>query len=307
MRRGFDRIVLRGLSRDEVGAYIKARANVEPRKEVLDRIFEETEGNAFFLSEVVNLMAQEGTLTKTSISDIAIPDGVREALGRRLNRLTEETNELLQIAAIIGRDFTYDTLTLLGDRDEDALLKMIEEALEARVIEETEQAGRYRFTHAQMQETLLAELSTTRRVRLHGQVGEALEKRYGAHAEERAGRLAMHFSEAATLSPRFGEKAAKYSAIAGRQAVAQSAYPEAARHFRAALSAREGQEMDDEMAELLVRSRQSAGHNGDVPRRGGASGRRSSITRSTGTSPARSTWRTRLARACCSSGRRRRS
>ena len=82
---------------------------------------------------------------------------------------------------------------------------MIEEALEARVIEETEQAGRYRFTHAQMQETLLAELSTTRRVRLHGQVGEALEKRYGAHAEERAGRLAMHFSEAATLSPRFSD------------------------------------------------------------------------------------------------------
>jgi class 3 adenylate cyclase/tetratricopeptide (TPR) repeat protein len=248
---GFDRIVLRGLSRDEVAAYIKARANVEPRKDVLDRIFEETEGNAFFLSEVVNLMAQEGTLTKTSISDIAIPDGVREALGRRLNRLSEETNELLQIAAIIGRDFTYDTLTLLGDRDEDALLKLIEEALEARVIEETEQAGRYRFTHAQMQETLLAELSTTRRVRLHGQVGEALERRYGTHADERAGRLAMHFSEAATLSPRFSEKAAKYSGIAGRQALAQSAYPEAARHFRDALSAREGQEIDDEMAELL--------------------------------------------------------
>jgi predicted ATPase len=76
---GFDRIVLRGLSRGEVGAYIRARANVEPRREVLDRIFEETEGNAFFLSEVVNLMAQEGTLTKTSISDIAI----RTACARR--------------------------------------------------------------------------------------------------------------------------------------------------------------------------------------------------------------------------------
>ena len=261
---GFDRIVLRGLTRSEVAAYIKARANIEPRRDVLDRIFEETEGNAFFLSEVVNLMAQEGTLTRNSISDIAIPDGVREALGRRLNRLTEETNELLQIAAIIGRDFTYDTLTLLGDRDEDALLKMIEEALEARVIEETDQAGRYRFTHAQMQETLLAELSTTRRVRLHGQVGEALEKRYGDRAEERAGRLAMHFSEAATLSPRFSEKAAKYSAIAGRQAVAQAAYPEAARNFRAALSAREGQEVDDETANLLFDLGKAALHNGDT-------------------------------------------
>ncbi|HVP09464.1 MAG TPA: hypothetical protein VMT02_08090, partial [Burkholderiales bacterium] len=254
----------RGLTRDEVGAYIKARANVEPRREVLDRIYEETEGNAFFLSEVVNLMAQEGTLNKDSISDIAIPDGVREALGRRLNRLAEETNELLQVAAIIGRDFTYDTLTLLGDRDDDDLLKMIEEALEARVIEETEHAGRYRFTHAQMQETLLAELSTTRRVRLHGQVGEALERRYGTRAEERAGRLAMHFGEAATLSPRFSEKAARYAAIAGRQALAQLAYPEAARHFRAALAAREGQEIDDEMAELLYHLGTAALHNAEV-------------------------------------------
>lgn len=248
---GFDRIVLRGLNRDEVAAYIRARANVEPRPEVLDRIYEETEGNAFFLSEVVNLMAQEGTLTKESVSDIAIPDGVREALGRRLNRLSEEANELLQVAAIIGRDFTYETLTLLGDTEEDELLRLVEEALEARVIEETETAGRYRFTHAQMQETLLDELSTTRRVRLHGRVGEALEKRYGERAEERAARLALHFAEAATLSPRFSEKAARYSALAGRQSLAQSAYAEAARHFRAALAAREGQQMDDDMADLL--------------------------------------------------------
>jgi predicted ATPase/class 3 adenylate cyclase len=260
---GFDRIVLRGLTRDEVAAYIKARANVEPRREVLDRIHEETEGNAFFLSEIVNLMAQEGTLNKDSVSDIAIPDGVREALGRRLNRLAEKTNELLQVAAIIGRDFTYDTLTLLGNHDEDELLRMIEEALEARVIEETEQAGRYRFTHAQMQETLLAELSTTRRVRLHGQVAEALERRYGARAEERAGRLAMHFGEAATLSPRFSEKAARYAGIAGRLAFAQLAYPEAARHFRAALAAREGQEMDDAMAELRQNLGAAALHNAE--------------------------------------------
>jgi class 3 adenylate cyclase len=261
---GFERIVLRGLSRDECAAYIKARANVEPRREVLDRIFEETEGNAFFLSEVVNLMAQEGTLTRDSVSDIAIPDGVREALGRRLNRLSEETNELLQVGAIIGRDFTYNTLTLLGDRDEDALLRMIEEALEARVIEETETPGRYRFTHAQMQETLLAELSTTRRVRLHGQVGEALEKRYGDQAEERAARLSFHFSEAATLSPRFSEKAAHYAAIAGRKALEQSAYQDAARHFRDALSAREGHDLNDETAELLFDLGKAALHNADV-------------------------------------------
>ena len=142
------------------------------------------------LSEVVNLMVQEGTLNADSVSDIAIPDGVREALGRRLDRLSEEANELLQVAAVAGREFAYDTLTLLGDRDEDSLLRLVEEAVDARVIEEMDRPGRYRFTHALMQETLLAELSTTRRIRLHGRIGEALEQRWGDQAEERAARLA---------------------------------------------------------------------------------------------------------------------
>ena len=101
---GIERIVLRGLTRAEVGNYIQAKARVEPNKGVLDRIYEETEGNAFFLSEVVNLMAEEGNLSKESVSDIAIPDGVKEALGRRLNRLSPEANKMLQVATVIGRD-----------------------------------------------------------------------------------------------------------------------------------------------------------------------------------------------------------
>jgi class 3 adenylate cyclase len=233
---GFQRVVLRGLSRDEVAGYIRGVANLEPSRPVVERIFEETEGNPFFLSEVVNLMAQEGTLTADSVSDIAVPDGVREALGRRLDRISEEANELLQVAAVIGREFAYDTLTLLGDRNENELLRLIEEGLEARVIEEMDQPGRYRFTHALMQETLLGELSTTRRVRLHGQVGEALEKRWGARADERASRLAQHFAEAAMVTPRHAAKAVRYSKLAAQQAEAQSAWDEAVKHYEDCLT-----------------------------------------------------------------------
>jgi len=232
---GFQRVVLRGLSRDEVAGYIRAVANVTPKPELLDRIFEETEGNPFFLSEVVNLLTQEGKLTE-SVSDIAVPDGVREALGRRLDRISEEANELLQVAAVVGREFAYDTLTLLGERNEDELLRLIEEALEARVIEEMGQPGRYRFTHALMQETLLDELSTTRRVRIHGQVGEALERRWGARADERATRLAVHFVEAAMLSPRHTASAVHYAKLAAQQAEAQFAWEVAARHYEHCLA-----------------------------------------------------------------------
>jgi len=225
---GFQRVVLRGLSKDEVRAYIREAAHAEPKTAVLEKIFEETEGNPFFLSEVVNLLTQEGTLNRESVSDIAVPDGVKEALGRRLDRVSKEANALLQVAAIVGREFAYETLSLLGERDGDVLLHLIEEGIEARVIEEMAQPGHYRFTHALMQETLLSELSTTRRLRLHGQVGEALERRWSDRAAEYASRLATHFNESATLTPEHGEKAYRYSKLAAEQAEAQFAWPEAA-------------------------------------------------------------------------------
>jgi tetratricopeptide (TPR) repeat protein len=251
---GFLRVPLRGLSRTETTAYIQAAANVEPAAVVLDRIVEETEGNPFFLSEVVNLLTQEGTLAKTSLSDIAIPDGVREALGRRLDRISSETNETLQVAAVVGREFAYDTLNLLGERPDDELLAQVEEALDARVIEELDRPGRYRFTHALMQETLLSELSTTRRVRLHGQVGDALERRWGANAERRAPELAVHFTEAATLSAPYAQRAVRYSRLAAEQAEAVAAWDDARRHYQRCLDllADDDGQLDEDDAVLLV-------------------------------------------------------
>src|SRR5207253_1974273 len=72
---GFTRVVLRGLSRDEVAAYIRDTARVEVSAGLLVRLVEETEGNPFFLTEVVNLLVQEGTLTAERVSDIRVPDG----------------------------------------------------------------------------------------------------------------------------------------------------------------------------------------------------------------------------------------
>jgi class 3 adenylate cyclase len=246
------RVALRGLTLAETREYIKAATRVDPAAEVVRRIHDETEGNPFFVSQVVNLMAEEGTISRDSVTDIRLPEGVREALGRRLDRLSEDANELLKVAAIAGREFAYDTLAIVGGKDDDALLRLIEEGLAARVVEETGRAGHYRFTHALMQETLLDELSTTRRVRLHGQVGDALERRWAARADENAARLARHFVESATLAESHAAKAIHYCSLAGAAAYEQAAFAESERHYEAALSLREGQEIDHEMAVLLL-------------------------------------------------------
>ncbi|MFQ6026936.1 MAG: hypothetical protein ACE5Q6_05400, partial [Dehalococcoidia bacterium] len=167
-----------------------------------------------------------------------IPEGVREVIGRRLNRLSQRCNQTLATASIIGREFSLDQLKpLVEDVTEDRLLEVLEEALSARIIEELPQAmARYQFTHALIQETLAGELTMTRKVRLHAQIAEALEGLYGADAEGHAAELAHHFAEAeAVLGP---DKLVRYSLLAGEKALTAYAWEEAQNHFERGLAAR---------------------------------------------------------------------
>jgi len=231
----FTRVLLRGLAEAETRAYIEASAHVAPSADLVRRIHQETEGNPFFLSEVVRLMAEEGSLAKDSLSNISIPEGVKEALGRRLDRLSPEANELLSVAAVVGRECSHQLLAALTDFDDDALLRLVEEALAARVLEETGVPGEYRFTHALMQDALYAELSTARRVRMHARVAETLESLYGENLDGRGAELARHFGEAAVMNTGLAGKAVRYSQLAAEQAVSSLAYPEAAAHYKRCL------------------------------------------------------------------------
>jgi len=236
----FTRVLLRGLTESETRAYIEASASVQPSADLVRRVHQETEGNPFFLSEVVRLMAEEGSLAKDSLSGISIPEGVKEALGRRLDRLSPEANELLSVAAVVGRDCSHPLLAALTDFDDDTLLRLVEEALAARVLEETGTAGEYRFTHALMQEALYAELSTARRVRAHGKVAETLESLYGETFDGHGAELARHFGEAAVMNRALAEKAVRYSELAAQQAEAVAAWDEAARWYTQSLVSVEG-------------------------------------------------------------------
>lgn len=139
---------------------------------------------------------------------------------------------------------------IVDDHDRDRLLELLEEALAARVIEELPgEVGRYQFSHSLVQHILMGELSTTRRVRLHARISEALEELYGENAEVHAAELAHHFAEAELLGR--PEKLVRYSLLAGEKALGAYAYEEAVSQFQRALTAKEGQPMDAETAALL--------------------------------------------------------
>ena len=249
---GFQRMLLRGLTPEDVGSFIELTSGLLPPGGLVEAVHTQTEGNPLFVTEVVRLLVQEGELGQERENwDVRIPEGVREVIGRRLNRLSARCNEAMTVAAVLGREFELSHLRpLIEDTTENQLLDTLEEALGSRIIEELPQTvGSYRFTHALIRHTLMDELSTTRRVRLHARIGEALEALYGDDAEAHAAQLAYHFGEAEPLLG--SDQLVRYSRLAGERALGAHAHEEALAHFKRALATREGQEMESDTATLL--------------------------------------------------------
>lgn len=273
----FQRIVLPGLTQQEVHRYITDAAGVSPSQDIVDAVHTRTEGNPLFVTEVVRLLDQEGAFVADSHASIAaqaaarsrgqgvsIPDGVREVIGRRLNRLSEGCIQTLTIASVIGREFGVSELELLIDyMTEDRLMESLEEATAARVIEESPQSiERYQYTHVLIRETLYDELAGLRRSRLHRRIGEALEDIYSGNLEPYLPQLSHHFFESGDY-----EKAVSYSARAAERDIALLAYEEAVRYYQTALQALALKEPVDEAAQcaLYISLGDAQSRSGDYP------------------------------------------
>jgi DNA-binding CsgD family transcriptional regulator len=245
------RLVLHGLNQEDVERFLEVTTDITPPRALVDTVYTQTEGNPLFLTEVVRLLVQEGALRPERLQQrqgvsLRIPEGVRQVIGKRLNRLSPPCNQMLTIAAVVGREFALEELMRLIDgASDERVLEMLEEAVTARVIEEVPQAiGRYQFTHALIQATLYDEMTTVRRVRLHRRVGEVLEEAYRTDLEPYLAQLAHHFGIAGQSGD--VEKAITYAARAGARASRLLAYEEAVRHYERALQTLEHQATVDE-------------------------------------------------------------
>jgi class 3 adenylate cyclase/tetratricopeptide (TPR) repeat protein len=241
--RRFERLPLDGLSEAEVEALIARWAGQAPAPELTRAIWRETEGHPFFVQEILRhlletgaVQAREGRLrSKLSRARIGIPEGVREVIESRLGRLDERVHRLLSVAAVIGREFDADLLERVAEPTGETLFELLEQAAAAQLVTEAPGApGGYAFSHALIRETLYGQLSGPHRVRLHQQIGEALEH---LAPEERGlplAELAHHYFEAATGGDVL-QKAIDYAALAGLRSTEQLAYEEAAAHYERAV------------------------------------------------------------------------
>jgi eukaryotic-like serine/threonine-protein kinase len=251
-----ERILLPGLTRPDVARFIEMTAGVETPEELVEAVYKKTEGNPFFVTEVVRLLVSDGRLQRPGEAaswNIRIPEGVRDVIGRRLDHLSELCNRVLTHAAVIGREFSLEALEALAEIPSDRLLELLEEAVAARVISEMPRAaGSYCFSHALIRETLYDRLSAARRLRLHRRVGEVLESIHQSRLEPHLDELAYHFIQAAPGGQ--VEKALDYAVRAAQRATSLLAYEGAAGHYERALQALELKEPPDEQcrSELLL-------------------------------------------------------
>ncbi|MEA2136871.1 MAG: hypothetical protein QOG56_21, partial [Solirubrobacteraceae bacterium] len=231
------RLPLRGLRERDVAEVVERVAGHRPSDRVVRAIHAATEGNPFFVDEVVRLLSAEGHLdSEAQVLGLRIPDGVRETIRHRLAPLPDRARILLATASVIGREFRFDTLQRVCELDAEDLDAALSEAVDAGVIvERPAPIGAYGFSHGLIREALYDDLGPQRRGLLHRAVGHALEELYGADPEPHVAELAHHFFVAATA----GElvKAIDYCVRAGERALSLVAYEEASDHFERALQA----------------------------------------------------------------------
>jgi hypothetical protein len=202
------RLLLGGLDEAEVASFIALVAGVAPPPALAVAVHQQTDGNPFFVTEVVRLLATQGQLgqpTETVSPLLAggLPEGVRAVVTQRLGRLSGDCRGVLEVAAVLGRGFRLRALQLASGRDSGQLLELLEEVEGARVVEAAPGGpASWRFVHTLVREVLYEGLPTARRVRLHRLVGEALEAVHAADLGPHLAELAHHFVDAAPAAGR---------------------------------------------------------------------------------------------------------
>jgi len=235
-------LLLGGLGQRDVAGFMALVAGAEPSAELAAEVYRQTDGNPFFVTEVVRLLASQGRLDPaargSAVLGSGLPEGVKAVVAERLSRLSGDCRRILEVASVVGRDFELRVLQPVSGLNAERVLVLLEEAEAARLVGVVPgELGRWRFAHALVREVLYEGLLAARRVRLHGLVGQALEAVYAAEPGPHLTELAHHLVEAAPGSEETAARAVQMATLAGRRSLQMLAWEDAAELFQRALAA----------------------------------------------------------------------
>lgn len=231
-----EQIKLAPLSTDEIGLVLKLMfGRIEISAGMLTRLCQETKGNPFYLIEIVRLLLEEKHIGWNGsawhcqdVGEIRLPNSVVDLVESHLAKLPAEALELFTYAAVLGDEFTFDTLQTVTGMDEDHLLPIIESGLRERILKEepSSREDRYSFYHSTVRKVLYERTSRRRRKRLHQQIGHKLEGLYGDRVNKIASELAYHYYNAEDY-----EHSLSYAVEAGNLAWRTLSFSEAAKYY----------------------------------------------------------------------------
>ncbi len=272
--RNSERMQLRGLTVLDVMSYLQVTSSgAEPDTALASALHDRTDGNPFFLIELIRLLTSEKAIDQLGSGDAAnleVPASVRDVIHRRLARLPADTQTVLRVASALGRRFDLDLLAAASGPDTERLLTLLEPALATGFVIESLDSWSCRFSHALLPEALYGSLSGLQRARIHRRVGEALELSLGPgdspRLDARVEELAHHFF--AALPTGTSAKAVDYAVRAARKAERDLAHEEAVRYWEQSLTAldRTAADETEQRYEVLLGLSQARRRIGDVRR-----------------------------------------
>ncbi len=237
----YEEITLERLKLGEIGLMIRNILGIDDVPDrFIQKLYDESEGNPFFVEEVLKALVEEGIVKKDSyvwdtgvdLSAIRIPGTIKDVIARRIARMDENTKKVLMFASVIGNRFNFEVLHKVTGMDVNELLDAIDKLMAVDIIREdrTTEDETYIFDHKQTASVIYDEMSKSRVRLMHKQVGEITEQVYASRLDEVVYQLARHF-----LLGRENQKAYKYNLLAGQRARRLLAFDEAIGYTSAAL------------------------------------------------------------------------
>ena len=219
-------LALNRLTRRQVGDLMRATAGATPpSEEIIRQLHERTGGVPLFVEEYARLLQSSGELPRE------IPSTLQDLVVSRLDRMTGE-RDVVEIAAVLGREFGYDLLAAVAGRDEPTLQSELSRLVVAELLYPKGQPPRcdYRFKHALLQEAAYLSLVKTRRQQHHRRVAQVLEAQFPQTAQAQPELLAHHWTEAGEAA-----RATELWLEAGTKALGRWAHLEAIGHLERGL------------------------------------------------------------------------
>jgi len=230
--------LLRGLERDDVQKLLEALSGRVPGSSVVDDLHEKTHGNPFFLHQIIGVLRSERRLAELESSEsveLELPRHVQDVIRRQLDLLPGATRELIELAAVVGGDFSVRALELSADLERAEVFARIGVAFDAGVVAERPgEPDRYRFHHALVRDAIYAGLDRDLRGRLHARVARALEQSTPAEPSEHSASIAHHYEQSGDREDRI--RAVDFYEMAASWSSARGAFEDAPGHLEKALS-----------------------------------------------------------------------